>query len=176
MKMTSCKTYVFATELEKKMTMTGKSQASLIALLAASLAVLAPQIVSAQSTEPEENKLYMEKTTADMIDYVDGKCGDFRVDINFDDSAFDYNTNPTEGSPTNASRVFAGIYAIAAVCESGDAPSNRLKSKFSSITITPGTAPSARLAGGTLVLTYNPRDARTMSEMRDVYTAQLRRF
>jgi hypothetical protein len=128
----------------------------------------------AQSNDPAENRKYMAEAVKELADYLDIKCGDYKVTVKFDDTGFDYNSNPTSGTPTNADRVTAGLYAIASVCESGEAGSAKVKSGYNSIRIVPGAANMASVAKRVLTLTYDTASTVPIGRLREEYFQQLK--
>jgi hypothetical protein len=128
----------------------------------------------AQSDNPDENRKYMSDAVNELADYLDLKCGNYKVTVKFDDSKFDYNSNPTNGTPTNADRVVAGLYAIASVCEGGDEASAKIKSTIRSIKIIPGNANIASITKGVLTLTYDIASTDPIGRLREQYYTQLK--
>jgi hypothetical protein len=154
-----------------------KAMRSTVLLKLFGVALAALQFTAfAQSENPADNQQFMQKTFAELAEYVDAKCGDFKVPLRFDETGFDFSKNPTLGTPTAKDRATAGVYAIASVCEMGDAPSNRMKSKFNAIQVRPGSANVARLNGKTLDITYNPRSTEPFGRLREQYVGQMNKF
>ncbi|MGL5001917.1 MAG: hypothetical protein ACRDAM_03150 [Casimicrobium sp.] len=130
----------------------------------------------AQSDNPADNKQHVQKWLSDTSDYIDAKCGDFRPAINFDDTGIDYSKNPTLGTPTTIDRITAPLYGITGVCEMGDAPSNAIKKKFTSIRLKQGAANSVKLNGKTLELTFAARTSEPFGKLKEYFTAQMNRL
>jgi hypothetical protein len=149
---------------------------ALITIAFAASTALIPNAAHAQSENPAENKEFMDKWMAELAQYVENKCGDFKIKLTFNDAGFDYSKNPTLGTPTAKDRATAGLYGIAAVCETGDAPSNRLKSKFNAVNIRLGAANTMKLNGKTLDISYSPNSKEPFGKLRDAYVAQLNRL
>jgi hypothetical protein len=139
-------------------------------------AVLSMSAAFAQSDNAADNKQYVDKSMAELAGYIDAKCGDFKVNLRFDDAGFDYTKNPTLGTPTAFDRASAGVYAVAAVCEMGDAPSARIKSKFNAIVVKQGAGNVAKLSGKTLEITYSARSTEPFGKLREQYVAQLNKL
>jgi hypothetical protein len=128
----------------------------------------------AQSDNPAENRTYIAEAINELAGYLSDKCGNFPVVVKLNDVGFDYNSNPTKGTPSTADRVTAGLLAVIAVCEAGEAESAAIKAKFKRISIVPGTANTAQISKQILTLTFDPKSSVPVGQLRDQYYAQLK--
>jgi hypothetical protein len=132
--------------------------------------------VFAQSDNPAENKAFVQKWIADMTDYIDAKCSDFKPAIAFNDAGIDYAQNPSLGTPTAIDRITAPLSGIATVCEMGDAPANALKKKFSAVQLKQGAANAVRLNGKTLELTFASRSSEPFGRLKEFFAGKIRQL